>query len=122
MMKKTYKKIESNTDYKVIKNLSKLVTKYFNIALQNNAIETQNSDINIYPESVNLKLRPIVRGPKLPTCKLSKFIELLLKPFLKHIPIYVKDSIDFLNQCKRETKYETYWNFHPPESLILYST
>ena len=35
--------------------------------------------------------------------KLSEAIDALLKPFLKHVKSYIRDSIDFLNKCDRNT-------------------
>ena len=35
--------------------------------------------------------------------KLSEFIDALLKLFLKHVKSYIRDSIDFLNKCDRNT-------------------
>ena len=46
---------------------------------------------------------PIVGGPKCPTIKLSELIITLLKPFLKHVKRYIRDSIDFLNKWDRNT-------------------
>ena len=36
-----------------------------------------------YAKTLDLKLRPIVGRPKYPMCKLSNFIDILLKSFLK---------------------------------------
>ena len=35
--------------------------------------------------------------------KLSELIDTSLKPFLKHVKSYIRDSIDFLNKCDRNT-------------------
>ena len=40
----------------------------------------------------------------MPTCELSSFMDILLKPFLRDIPSYTKD---FLNKCQREPKRKT---------------
>lgn len=45
----------------------------------------------------DLKMRPIVGGPNCPTHRLSNFIDILLKPFLKHVQSYIRDGVDFLN-------------------------
>ena len=42
------------------------------------------------------KVRPTVGGPKCPTRKLSELIITLLKPLLKHVKSYTRDSIYFL--------------------------
>ena len=58
-------------------------------------INTQNSEIIEIFEPNNLKLRPIVGSPKCPTRKLSQLIDILLKPFLKHIKSFICDGLDF---------------------------
>ena len=68
-----------------------------------NAIKEQNSEVVSINEPQDLKVRPIVGGPKCPTRKLSELIDTLLKSFLKHVKTYVRDSIDFLNKCDRNT-------------------
>ena len=59
------------------------------------AINTENSEIIEIFEPNNLKLRPIVGGPKCQTRKLSQVIDIPLKPFLKHIKTFIRDSLDF---------------------------
>ena len=71
------------------------------------AINTQNSEIIEMFEPNDLKLRPIVRGPNCPKRKLSQLIEILLKPFLKHIKSLICDSLDFLNKCPRDVDEDT---------------
>ena len=66
-------------------------------------IKEQNSEVASINEPQDLKVRPIVGGPKCPTRKLSELIDALLKPFLKHVKSYIRDSIDFLNKCDRNT-------------------
>ena len=48
-------------------------------------------------EPTDLKFRPIIAGPSCPTHRLSSLIDILLKPFIKHVSSYVRDDIDFLN-------------------------
>ena len=48
-------------------------------------------------------MRPIVAGPNCVTSLLSNFLDVLLKPFLKHVKIYVRDDIDFLNKVQKNT-------------------
>ena len=62
------------------------------------AINTRNSEFIEIFEPNSLKLRRIVGGPKCPARKLSQLIDILLKPFLKHIKIFIRDSLDFLIQ------------------------
>ena len=54
-----------------------------------------------------LILRPIVGGLKCQTRKLIRLIDILLKPFLKHIKIFVCDSLDFSNKCPRDVDEDT---------------
>ena len=58
-------------------------------------------------EPRDLKLRPIVGGPNCPTRRLSYFLDTLLKPYLKHVKSYIRDSVDFLNKCPREVDLDT---------------
>ena len=51
--------------------------------------------------------RPIVGGPKCPTRKLSQLIDILLKPFLKHIKSFIRDSLDFLKKCRKDVDENT---------------
>ena len=71
------------------------------------AINTQNSEIIEMFEPNDLKLRPIIGGPKCTTRKLSQLIDILLKPFLKRIKSFVPDSLDFLNKCPRDVDENT---------------
>ena len=59
------------------------------------AINTQNSELTENFEPNDLKLRPIVGGSKCPTRKLSQLIDILLKPFLKHIKSFILNNLDF---------------------------
>lgn len=68
-----------------------------------NAIKQQNSEVFKIMESQGLKVRPIVVGPKFPTRKLSQSIDILLKPFLKHGESYIRNRINFLYECDRNT-------------------
>ena len=127
----TYQKLDKNLDPTIMKKLKKLLNKrksiftvkefkYLNEADYNtsnfyglpkihksqlitNAIKEQNSEVVSINEPQDLKVRPIVGGPKCPTRKLSELIDALLKPFLKHVKSYIRDSIDFLNKCDRNT-------------------
>ena len=61
------------------------------------AINTRNSAFIEIFEPNDLKLRRIVGGPKCPSRKLSQLIDILLKPFLKHIRSFIRDILDFFN-------------------------
>ena len=76
-----------------------------------NAIKEQNSEVVSINELQCLKVRSIVGGPKCPTRKLTELINTLLKPFLKHVKSYIRDGIDFLNKCDRNTDGNSYCNF-----------
>ena len=71
------------------------------------AIDTQNSEIIEIFEPNDLKVRPIVGGPKCPTRKLGQLINILLKPFLKRINSFIRDSLDFLNKYPRDVDENT---------------
>ena len=58
-------------------------------------------------EPRDLKLRPIVGGPICPARRLSYLLDTLLKPYLKHVNSYIRDSVDFLNKCPREVDPDT---------------
>ena len=120
-------KLKHNSDNEIIKDLSRLFGKYMKQLLKaaklklkilwttkihksvllKNAIEAHISEIIRYAKTLDLKLRPIVGRPKYPMCKLSNFIDILLKSFLKYIPSYIKDGLDFLNKCQRESELKT---------------
>ena len=51
----------------------------------------------------DLPMRPIVTGPNCVTNRLSNFLDVLLKSFLKHVKSYVRDDIDFLNKVPKNT-------------------
>ena len=71
------------------------------------AINTRNSEFIKIFEPNDLKLRPIVGGPKCPARKLSQLIDIILKPFLKHIRSFIRDSLDFLIKCPRYVDEDT---------------
>ena len=65
------------------------------------ATKEQNKELITILEPKDLKLRPIVGGPKCPTRRLSNFLDLILKPLTKHVESSIKDNIEFLKTCKR---------------------
>ena len=127
----TYRKLDINIDMKVNKNLNKHLKKYDKCFTESDqkflrekfsetsnfynlpkirkskvietAIHPQNTEVVEVREPSELKLRPIVGGPNCPTRRLSNFLDTLLKPYLKHIKSYVRNSVDVLNKCLRET-------------------
>ena len=66
------------------------------------AINTQNSEIIEIFELNDLKLRPVVGGPKCPTRNIRQLIDVLLKSFLKHIKSFIHNSLDFLMKYPRD--------------------
>ena len=68
--------------------------------------ETNSSYIHICSPN-DLKLRPIIAGPSCETHRLSNFLDILLKPFLKHIPSFVRDDIDMLNHLPHHIDKDT---------------
>ena len=65
------------------------------------AIKEQNKEIITISEPKDLKLRPRVGGRKCPTRRLSKFLDLILKPLTEHVKSNIKDDIEFLKTGKR---------------------
>ena len=51
----------------------------------------------------DLKVIPIAGGPKCSTRKLSELIDASSKPFLKHTKRCIRDSVEFLDKCDRNT-------------------
>ena len=43
----------------------------------------------------------MIAGPACPTHRLSNLIDILIKPFTKHIKSYVRDDIDLLNHLPK---------------------
>ena len=70
-------------------------------------IENQNSEVIVCTETLDLKVRPIVAGVNCPTRNLSELLDQILKPLLKHVKSYLKDTIDFLNKFNRKVKQNT---------------
>ena len=61
----------------------------------------QNKELITISEPKDLKLRPILGGPKCPTKRLSNFLELILKSLTKRVKNNIKDNLEFLKTCKR---------------------
>ena len=71
------------------------------------AIKEQNKELITISEPKDLKLRPIVGGPKCSTRRLSNFLDLILKPLTKHVKSNIKDNIEFLKTFKRNVTDDT---------------
>ena len=130
---KTYKKLNSNPSQAIMKKIKALITKYkplltdseykylsrnyfetnsfygrFKIhksEILHKAIKEQNEELITILEPKDLKLRPIVGGPKCPTRRLSNFLDLILKPLTKHVKSNIKDNIEL--SCKRNVTDDT---------------
>ena len=59
------------------------------------------------PHPKDFKLRPIVAGPTCETHRISNFLDILLKPYLKYVKSYVKDDIDILCYIPRQVSKDT---------------
>ncbi len=55
-------------------------------------------------DPADLKFRPIVAGPSCATHRLSNFIDILLRPYIKFVKSYVRDDIDFLTHLPETIK------------------
>ena len=131
---KTYKKLNSNPDQAIMKKKASirkykplltdseykyLSYNYFETSnfygrpkihkseILHKAIKEQNKELITISEPKDLKLRPIVGGPKCPTRRLSNFLDLILKPLTKHVKSNIKDNIEFLKTCKRNVTDDT---------------
>ena len=71
------------------------------------AMKILNSEIIEIKKKEDFQLRPIVSRLKSSTRKLSQLINILLKPFLKRIKIFIRNSLDFLNKCPRDVDENT---------------
>ena len=58
--------------------------------IEESTINIQNSEIIKIFDLTDLRIKLIVDDPKCPTRKLSQFIDILLKSFLKHIKSLLK--------------------------------
>ena len=76
------------------------------------AVKSQASEVVTVPRPQDLKVRPIIGGPSSPTSNLSRMIDHLLKPSMKKIPSFVRDSTDLLNQARL-------WESNPDETYTL---
>lgn len=65
----------------------------------------------------DLKLRPIVAGPACQTHRISNLLDILLKPFIKHVPSFLRDTTDFLNNLPKRIPKETILATFDVESL-----
>ena len=132
---KTDKKLNSNPDQAIMKKPKALITKYNSLLtdseykyfshnyfeksnfygrpkihkskILHEAIREQNKELITISEPKDIKLGPIVGGPKCPTRRLSNFFDLILKSLTKHVKSNIKDNIEFLKTCKRNVTDDT---------------
>ena len=122
----TYEKVSKNKDKSVMNHIKSFISSFSSILTRNetnfvtnfeyktslfyglpkihksqqikSAIINQNSEYILCENPLDLKFRPIVAGPACPTSKLSHLLDILLKPFLKHVKSYIKDTVHFLSK------------------------
>ena len=128
--KNTYQELNGNINRKINKKIANLTEKYHEQLTQkeidyltkfkyktsqlyglpevhkNNIIkreiENNPSEYIEVHQPGDLKMRPIVARPSCVTSRLSDFLDILSKPYLKHVKSYVRDSVDFPNQLPKE--------------------
>ena len=71
------------------------------------AIHSQNTEVAEVREPRDLNFRRILGERSCPARRLSYFLDALLKPYLKHVKSYIRDSVYFLNKCPREVDPDT---------------
>ena len=81
-------------------------------AIIKQAIQEQKSEVINVRCPDDLKIRPIIGGVASPTSRLSQLIDILLQPYMKMLPSYVRDSIDLLNMAET-------WEKEPEEEYVL---
>ena len=69
-------------------------------AIIKEAIRQQKSEVVKVLCPDDLKVRPIIGGPASPTSRLSELVDILLQPYMKMLPSYVRDSVDLLNMAE----------------------
>ena len=83
------------------------------------AIVNQKLEYILCENPADLKFRPIVAGTACPTSRLSHVLDIVLKPFLKYVDSYVRDTVHFLN--KLPSKLNTNEIFATFDVVSLYS-
>ena len=65
----------------------------------------------------DFKLRPIVAGPACEIHRLSNFLDIILKPYLKYVKSHVKDDIDILKYIPKNVSKGTILSSFDVKSL-----
>ena len=110
---KNYKMCFTKPEWKFLNDKHHKVSNFYGLPkiyksmVIESTINNQNSEIIEIFEPNDLKLRPIVSSPNCARSLLSHFIDKLLKPLLKRIKNFIRDSLDFLNKCPRDVVEKT---------------
>ncbi|XP_062576664.1 uncharacterized protein LOC134238563 [Saccostrea cucullata] len=130
-----YKELPSNEDKKTMSTMKKYTSKFshnltkkeidfllnFEVKTSNfyglpkihkskqiqNGIQEMSEPYIKLPRPTDLKLRPIVAGPSCPTQRLSNLLDIILKPFCKLVPSFIRDDMDFLNHIPESIEENT---------------
>ena len=78
---------------------------------------TNSGYVEITDQISDLKLRPSVAGPSCHTHRLSNLIDILLRPYTKHVTSYLRDTTDFLNNLPNTIPKDTILASFDIESL-----
>ena len=78
---------------------------------------TNSGYVEITDHISDLKLRPIVTGPSCHTHRLSNLIDILLRPYTKHVTSYLRDTTGFLNNLPNTIPKDTILASFDIESL-----
>ena len=70
---------------------------------------TKSGYVEITEKVHDLKLRPIVAGSSCHTHRLSNLLDILLRPYTKHVTSYLRDTSDFLNNLPTLCQQIPYW-------------
>ena len=121
----TYQELENNIDKKTKKRLVELTKRYDNNLTKKEIkylTEFEFKESNLYglpkvhkseeikkkikespheyvevAQPKDLKMWPIIASPSSITIKLSNYLDVLLKPLLRNVKSYIRDTVDFLN-------------------------
>ena len=100
----TKKEIKYLTDFKYQSSQLYGLPKIHKSDTINKKIKESPSEFIEVEQPCDLQMRPIVAGPNCVTSRLSSsFLDVLLKPLLKHVKSYVRDDTDFLDKVPKTT-------------------
>ena len=78
---------------------------------------TKSGYVEITEKVHDLKLRPTVAGPSCHTHRLSNLLDILIRPYTKHVTSYLRDTTDFLNNLPTTVPNDTILASSDIESL-----